>query len=111
MTLAAPDFDRIAGYIGLAMRAGQAVTGEGACVAAIRAGKAAVAMLDGAASENAVKRFTDACVHHRVPLIKLPPDFIEKAAGKPGRMSLVLSRGGLAEKALECMGKDVENNG
>ena len=110
MTGAQLDFTRMAGYIGLAFRAGQTVTGEGACVSAIRAGKAAVAMLDGAASENAVKRFTDACAHHRVPLIKLPPDLIQKAVGKPGRMSLVIAPGGLAEKTLECMGKDMQSD-
>lgn len=110
MTDAAPDFDKLAGYIGLAVRAGLAVTGEGACVAAIRAGKAAVAMLDSSASENAVKRFTDACAHHRVPLVKLPPELMQKAAGKPGRMAMVLNPGGLASKVLECMEKNVENN-
>lgn len=110
MTEAAPDFDKMAGYIGLAVRAGQAVTGEGACVAAIRAGKAAVVMLDSDASENAVKRFTDACAHHRVPLIKLPPELMQKAAGKPGRMAMVMAPGGLASKVLECMGSITENN-
>jgi ribosomal protein L7Ae-like RNA K-turn-binding protein len=109
MTETAPDFDKLAGYIGLAVRAGQAVTGEGACVAAIRAGKAAVAMLDGAASENAAKRLTDACTHHRVPLIKLPSELMQKAAGKPGRMAMVMTPGGLASKVMECMGKNMEN--
>ncbi len=110
MTDAAPDFDKLAGYIGLAVRAGQAVTGEGACVAAIRGGKAAVAMLDSDASENAVKRFTDACAHHRVPLIKLPSELMQKAAGKPGRMAMIMTPGGLASKVLECMGNKTGNN-
>ena len=105
-----PDYDRLAGYIGLAVRAGQAVTGEGACVTAIRAGKAAVAMLDSNASENAVKRFTDACTHHKVPLVKLPPELLQNATGKPGRMAMVMAPGGLCEKVLECMGKDMQNN-
>ena len=110
MTAAQPDFGRMAGYIGLAVRAGQAVTGEGACVSAIRAGKAAVALLDSGASDNAVKRFSDTCAHHRVPLIKLPPEMLQGAVGKPGRMSLVIGPGGLAEKILECRGKDMENS-
>lgn len=110
MTDTTPDFDRLAGYIGLAVRAGQAVTGEGACVAAIRAGKAAVAMLDSDASDNAVKRFTDTCSHYRVPLVKLPPEFMQKAAGKPGRMAMVMAPGGIASKVLECMGKSMENS-
>ena len=41
--------------LGLCARAGKLVTGEKACVQAIRAGSAFVALLDGAASANAVK--------------------------------------------------------
>jgi len=110
MTEAAPDFVRMAGYIGLAVRAGQAVTGEGVCITAIRSGKAAVVLLDSAASDNTLKRFTDACTHHQVPLIHLPPDLLQNAVGKPGRMVLIIASGGLAAKALECMGKDFTNN-
>ena len=109
MTQSAPDYTKIAGYIGLAVRAGQAVTGEGACVTAIRAGKAAVALLDGSASENASKRFSDTCSHHKVPLIILPPDLLEKAAGKPGRMAMAIPPGGLASKVLECIGNHSDN--
>ncbi len=105
MTEAGPDYSRIAGYIGLAVRAGQAVTGESACVTAIRARKAAVAILDSGASENAHKRFSDTCNHYQVPLVKLPPDLLEKAAGKPGRMAMVIAPGGIASKVLECMAK------
>ncbi len=110
MTSSLPDFNRMAGYIGLAARAGQAVTGEGACVQAVRAGKAAVVLLDSAASENAVKRFTDACAHHRVPLVRFPPEMLQKAVGKPGRMALALVSGGLAAKVLECAGDSVEDS-
>ena len=104
-----PDTAKIAGYIGLAVRAGQAVSGETACVSAIRAGKAAVALLDEAAAGNAQKRFSDTCSHYQVPLMYLPPGLLGKAAGKPGRMALVLPPGGLAEKVLAQMEAGTEN--
>ena len=66
-------------------------------------------MLDSAASENAVKRFTDACAHYRVPFVKLPPELMQKAAGKPGRMAMVMAPGGLASKVLECVGNNMED--
>jgi len=109
MTQHVPDYPKIAGYMGLAVRAGQAATGESACVTAIRAGKAAVALLDGSASENARKRFSDTCSHHNVPLIMLPKDLLEKAAGKPGRMAMVIPPGGLASKVLECIGNHLDH--
>ncbi len=109
MTVTMPDYGKISGYMGLAVRAGQAVTGEGACVTAIRSGKAAVVLLDDSASENARKRFGDTCGHHKVPLIILPPELLEKAAGKPGRMAMAIPPGGLASKVLECVGKPTDN--
>lgn len=102
----APDFVQMAGYIGLAMRAGQAVTGEAACVNAIRAGKAAVALLDSGASENARKRLADTCAHYRLPLVMAPEGMLENALGKPGRMALALLPGGLADKVLACAGEE-----
>ncbi len=110
MTINEYDYTKVAGYMGLAVRAGQAVTGEGACVTAIRAGKAAVALLDDSASENARKRFADTCSHHKVPLIVLPMELLEKATGKPGRMSMVIPPGGLASKVLECIGNHLDHS-
>ncbi len=100
----APDFVQMAGYIGLAMRAGQVISGEAACVTAIRAGKAAVALLDSGASENARKRLTDTCAHYSLPLVLVPEEMLQNAVGKPGRMALALRPGGLADKVLACAG-------
>jgi len=96
----APDYNKIAGVIGLAVRARQTVIGEEACVNAIRGRKAAVALLDEGASPNARKRFLDACAHHEVPLVFLPESLLGRAAGKPGRMALVMIKGGLADQVL-----------
>ena len=96
--MAAADWKGVAGLLGLAMRAGQGISGEGACVTAIRSGKAVIAMIDAKASQNAKKRFADACSYHGVPMYELGEDLIGNAVGKPGRMALVLSPGGLADK-------------
>lgn len=109
MTLLPSDVAKAAGTIGLAVRAGMAVTGEAACVAAIRAGKAAVAILDEDAAPNAQKRFSDTCSHYKVPLLLFPPGALGQAVGKPGRMALVLPPGGLAGKLLAQMGNSPQN--
>ena len=46
---------KLLGMIGLCARAGKLVSGEDACEKLIRSGKARVAFLDEAASENAKK--------------------------------------------------------
>lgn len=104
MNGAQPDFEKMAGWIGLAVRAGQTVTGEEGCVGAIRSKKAVIALLDEGASPNARKRFEDACSHHRVPLVMLPEGLLGRAVGKPGRMALALMAGGLADKVRHQAG-------
>ena len=56
--------------LGLCARAGKLITGEKACVQAIRSGAACAAVLDGAASGNAVKALSRACESHGVPLLR-----------------------------------------
>ena len=73
--------------LGLCARAGKLITGEKACVQAIRAGSACVALLDGAASANAVKAMGDACESHGVPLVRTGGYQLGDAIGKPGRMA------------------------
>ncbi len=79
--------DRMLNMLGLCARAGKLITGEKACVQAIRAGGAWVALLDGAASANAVKALTDACTSHGVPLVRTGNCSLGDAIGKPGRMA------------------------
>ena len=60
--------DRVLNMLGLCARAGKLITGEKACVQAIRTGGAFAAVLDGAAAQNAVKAVTQACESHGVSL-------------------------------------------
>ena len=92
---------RITQLLGLCMRAGGVLSGEKACVQAIRAGQAYVALLDGAAAGNARKSLGDACRSHDVPLIELEADSLGYAIGKPGRMAAVVTNEGFAKRLIE----------
>lgn len=101
--------DRMLNMLGLCARAGRLVTGEKACVQAIRAGGAHAALLDGAASANAVKALTDACNSHGVPLVRTGEFALGDAIGKPGRMAAVITDARMAARIIEL--SDAENFG
>ena len=52
--------NRMLNMLGLCMRAGRIISGEKACVQAVRAGGACAVVLDRAAAKNAVKAVSDA---------------------------------------------------
>ena len=101
--------DRMLNMLGLCARAGRLVTGEKACVQAIRAGGAHAALLDSAASLNAVKALTDACNSHGVPLVRTREYALGDAIGKPGRMAAVITDARMAARIIEL--SDAENLG
>ena len=93
--------NRALSMLGLCARAGKLITGEKACVQAIRAGSVYVMLLDGAASENAVKAVTQACQTHGVPLLRTGGFELGEAIGKPGRMAVAVTDAGMAERIIE----------
>lgn len=90
-------------FLGLCMRAGRVVSGQEACVAAVRNGESALALLDEGASGNTVKRLKDACASHGVPLFRIGEGELGRAIGKPGRMVVSLPAGGMADKLLALL--------
>ncbi len=92
---------RMLNMLGLCMRAGKIISGEKACVQAVRMGSACAVVLDGAAAKNAVKSVTDACSYHEVPLVTAPPDELGYAIGKPGRMVAAITDPSMADRILE----------
>ena len=92
--------------LGLCARAGKLITGEKACVQAIRAGSACVALLDGAASANAVKALSDACASHGVPLMRTGEYQLGDAIGKSGRMAAAVTDAGMAARIIELSAAD-----
>ncbi|MDR1600004.1 MAG: ribosomal L7Ae/L30e/S12e/Gadd45 family protein [Oscillospiraceae bacterium] len=92
-----PPLDRAAGLLGLASRAGQISSGEDGAIALIRAGKAAIALMDAATGPNTSKRLIDACGYRNVTLSRLPEGMLGKAIGKANRMVAAVQKGSLAD--------------
>ena len=89
------------GLLGLCARAGRLISGEKACVQAVRSGAACAAVLDGAAAPNAVKALTQACATHGVPLVRTGEYELGAAIGKDARMAAVITDAGMARRVLE----------
>ena len=92
---------RILNMLGLCMRAGKIISGEKACIQAIRVGKVCVVLLDNGTAKNAEKAVTDACNFYEVPLIRVPEDELGYAIGKPGRMVAAITDPSMAGRILE----------
>ena len=61
--------DKILNLIGLAMKAGKAVSGEFSVEKCIKSGKAKLLIMAEDASDNSKKKFTDKCNYYNVPVI------------------------------------------
>lgn len=92
--------------LGLCMRAGKLVTGEDACIKAIRAGTARLAVLDGSASDNARKALTDACNYRSVPLLDTDSEQLGKAIGRDNRKVAVVTESGFAQALRKAAQED-----
>ena len=92
---------RLLNMLGLCARAGKLITGEKACVQAARTGGVHAMLLDGAASDNAVKAVSQACESHGVPLLRTGAFELGDAIGKPGRMAAGVTDAGMAERIIE----------
>ena len=87
--------------LGLCMRAGKLLSGEKACIQAIRMGSACAVVLDRAAAKNAEKAVADACAWHEVPLVLAPENELGWAIGKPGRMVAAITDPSFADRILQ----------
>ena len=96
----------VSGLLGLACRAGQIVLGADIALQEIRAGKAALALLDAGASEGTRKKLLDACAFRSVPVYTLPEDEISRACGRDGRMAAAVRKGNLANRMQELLSEN-----
>lgn len=97
---------RVTGFLGLCTRAGQTISGQEQCVAAIRAGQAALVLMDADASPNTKKRLTDACAAHGTPIYEISAGALGRSIGRGGRMVAALRTGGMAERMTALL-KDI----
>ncbi|MBS5572514.1 MAG: hypothetical protein KHX34_03935 [Clostridiales bacterium] len=94
---------RVTSFLGLCLSAGRLTTGQEACVELIRRGGAALALVDGGASANTLKRLSDACRSHDTPLYALSPGALGHSIGKPSRMTVAVAPDGMADRLLEML--------
>ncbi len=94
---------KLAGWIGLCMRARQLALGTDQALKAVRGGKAALILMDGGASDNLRKKLSDASAFHRVPLAELPEGLLDRAAGQDGKMAAAVLFGTLAEQIKQAL--------
>ena len=99
----------VSGLLGLACRAGQIALGADTALQEIRAGKAALVLLDAGASEGTRKKLLDACTFRSVPVYTLPENEISRACGRDGRMAAAVRKGNLAKRMQELL-SDYESN-
>ncbi len=94
---------KIEGLLGLAMRAGQLTVGADLTLREIKAGKAALVLMDAQASENTKKKLQDACAFRRVPLHIMEAGLIDAACGREGRMAAALKKGSMAGQISQML--------
>ncbi len=94
---------KIAGMIGLCMRAGRLVTGLDSADQAARRGSAKLLLIDQGASNNAKKVISDASLYTSVPYRALPEGLLSQAAGKDGRMAAAVMDQGFADKLTDLI--------
>ena len=102
---------RLAGFLGLCGRAGQITLGQDACVAAVRSETAALVLIDEGSAPTTMKRFTDSCFSHQVPLYGVPCGLISQALGKDGRMTVAVRAGSMATKLVALLAEETPIHG
>ena len=81
--------DRLRNAVGLCMRAGKCASGDFAVEKKIAAGRVRLVILDASASDNLVKKYTDAAAYHGFRLLRM--DGLGAAIGKPDRKVMAVS--------------------
>lgn len=84
--------------LGLAMRAGQVVSGDDLCESEIRRGKVALVLIDEGVSANTRGKYSALCGARAIPLHEIRADALGCAIGKPNRMIVAVRKGPLATK-------------
>lgn len=90
--------------IGLAMKAGKAVSGEFSTEKAVKSGKARLVVVSEEASDNTRKMFTNQCTYYRVPICFFGrKDELGHSMGKEFRASIAIMDEGFASALVKQM--------
>ena len=98
------------GRLGLAMRAGQVVSGDFAVEKLLRGEGAALVLLDADASDNTRKKISDACAHRGIPLAVVETGLLGRAIGKPGRIVAAVKTGDMGTNLRQLVLARNEND-
>lgn len=96
--------EKIANLLGLVKRAGALITGNDACMQAIRsgAGKAHLAIVATDTGGNAMKKYHDKCKSFGVPILELlDKERLGRAVGKDHGAIVVITDKGFASRILQ----------
>ena len=103
--------DKTASYIGLAMRAGKAASGEFAVEKSVKEGKAHVVVIAHDASENTKKKFTDMCSYYGVPSVMFKDkEELGRMLGKDSRACVSVNDAGLAGAVIKSISTENDIN-
>ena len=91
-------YEKIYGLLGLAMRAGQVISGQEVCINGVRKKELKLVLLDESVAENSFKKISETCERYRCPLYLIPTGKIGKAIGKENRTVVGLQPGTLLDK-------------
>ncbi len=94
---------QIEGLLGLAMRSGQMTLGADLALREVKAGKAALVLMDAGASENTQKKLRDGCAFRHVPIHTIEAGLLDRACGREGRMAASLKKGGFSQQILRLL--------
>lgn len=96
--------DKLAGLIGISVRAGQAIFGEDSCMKALRAGQCAVLVTDAALSPSVKEKYAGVCQRANVPMAELPEGVLDTATGKSA-MAAAIRKGSLGDSIRKLIGE------
>jgi ribosomal protein L7Ae-like RNA K-turn-binding protein len=97
---------KLKSLLGLARKAGKVITGDEACMKAIRSGKARLIIIADDASENTKKKYADKCAHYHTKLfISGDRNSLGGAIGRPDQVVIAIEDEGFASGIRTCMEK------
>ncbi len=94
-------YQRLYGLLGLAMRAGQVVSGQEACINAVRKKEVDLVFIEESVAENSLKKINESCMKYQCELKKMPDGALGKAIGKENRTAVGIKAGTLLDKIVE----------
>lgn len=98
---------KILAYLGLATRAGKAVSGEFCVERSVRQRRAKLVFVSEDASKTSGKNFRNICTYYKVPLYFIGSrEELGAACGKEARVSAAIEDEGLAQAAIRQINQE-----